>query len=97
MTDTDVERVAIALWEDDCSRHTDWQSRNELVKDDYRGKARAAIAAFPQREMSVQDAARVLLTPDEKGLRGEVYSACVNNCKVYKFDAALRALAGEQS
>lgn len=43
---------------------------------------------------TVQEAAKVLLQPDSKGLRTTVYDACKSRVKVYKFDAVLRAIAG---
>ena len=45
------------------------------------------------RPMTVAEAAKVLLTPDEKGNRNTVYDACEKRVKVYKFDAVLRALS----
>ena len=49
----------------------------------------------PAPAMTVEEAARVLLRLDEYGNRKAVYDACANRVKVYKFDAVLRALAGE--
>lgn len=51
--------------------------------------ARADLA----RPMTVAEAAKVLLTPDEKGNRNTVYDACEKRVKVYRFDAVLRALS----
>lgn len=45
------------------------------------------------RPMTVAEAAKVLLTPDEKGNRNSVYDACEKRVKVYRFDAVLRALS----
>ena len=47
--------------------------------------------------VTVQEAAKMLLRPDEKGFRNEVYAACSNRVKVYKFDAVLRALSGDRT
>ncbi|APX88685.1 hypothetical protein BV394_02175 [Brevirhabdus pacifica] len=55
----------------------------------------AINAAFAATQPTPQEAAKVLLRHDENGGRKEVYDACENRIKVYKFDAALRAIAGE--
>jgi hypothetical protein len=44
--------------------------------------------------VTVQEAARVLLRPDAKGMRTDVYDGCEKRVKIHKFDAVLRAIAG---
>ena len=59
---------------------------------DHDQRIRSQIIAAP---ITVQDAAKVLLSPDENGNRTGVYDACAGRVKVYKFDAVLRALLSE--
>lgn len=65
----------------------------ELAEMALKAADRIDVLAAPA--MTVEEAARVLLRLDEYGNRKAVYDACANRVKVYKFDAVLRALAGE--
>lgn len=52
----------------------------------------------PAQTTTVAEAAKVLFSCDENGRRKEVYDACeAGKCKVYKFDAVLRALSEQQN
>lgn len=42
-------------------------------------------------------AALLLLSPDENGRREAVYEACEGVCRVYKFDAVLRAIIADKA
>lgn len=64
----------------------------EQITEKYR-PAVDDIALMRTRRLA--QAARVLLECDELGQRSQVYDACENRCKVYKFDAVLSALAKE--
>lgn len=59
------------------------------------GKASQAarIAELEARQVTVQEAAKVLLQPKDAEDREAIYDACEKNTKVYKFNAVLRALS----
>jgi len=83
MTDTteqDVERVAKAIWDSDL-HETDWESRHEAVKDDYRFQARAAIAVM-------QPSVEVAATPPD---RDDAWNAKGNQAD---FDEGYRLSSG---
>ncbi|MDE4176341.1 hypothetical protein PXK01_19470 [Phaeobacter sp. PT47_59] len=66
----------------------------DLEKAADRGFA-LADCSFSPREVTPQEAARVLLGHHEVLGRSAVYKACENRVKIYKFDAVLRAIAQE--
>tara|TARA_R110000850_G_scaffold152818_1_gene276075 strand:- start:6955 stop:7551 length:597 start_codon:yes stop_codon:yes gene_type:complete len=73
-----VERVAKAIWGGDEPPDT-WETRHPSIRGHHREQARSALSAMPPQEVSVQEAARVLL----------------DNCPNPIFDNLKYALIGE--